>query len=221
MKTIVINSAVIFSFLILLACNRDVSYQFPSNIAYSYCLDMIEIDEPVLYCLDSSNIYVTSAKYLDYVEAGNPDSCIFLIPVATHEDCLWEEDWKYSEYQSKYECRKFTSLRRENEDFTAFEYFDFRNKTQSGASIYDFKVLPERFMVMLVPDYCYAWPPNSDVYCTLPGRERKLKLLPIYSRAHRKVLRNVMKYPTYYFSEGGIIWYFPVDVNPLEWIAQN
>jgi len=203
----------ISTFAVLTSCKEDLFY-FPGNIAFFYCIDKIQIDEPVLYCKDSVHIYVTSAEYLENIEKDNVDSCIFLYPIVTEGD-LQSIDWAYGKNSNNEKLME--QLISQNGRFLSFDYFDYSTTLESGGAIYHFKVEPKCFYVMLMPSYIYMWPPDTDVYSYIAGRQQHLVLFPAYTSKQRKSLLEIRRTDNNRFSSHLSYLFLYKEINPFEW----
>lgn len=208
----------LFCILLLPSC-KGRTYHFPSNIANTFCLDVISIEDPLLFVYDSSKLYVGSERFLNYIKTENPDSSIFLYPIVKRED-YHMEDWCFSDYESEHERKSFDRMKYDNERFLCWDFFDLKHTTESGIRLYDFKIRPTCFLLMLIPDNHYYWPPDSDVCADMPSKQRSLKVLPIYSRLQRKRLIRMEISRDWFEAEGGFIYPLCIDENPEDWISK-
>jgi len=196
MRHISIVFCLAFLFLVWTCDNNDDESVFPDNIVTTYCLDFININNPVLLRTnnDIENDYLLSEDYVDSLDKQNSlDSCRFIFPIYTYDDYAWTLD--YVDIPRKYKIGHLDRIMEYHmryfpyDCFLSYDYLDRVRETSLG-TIYKFKIHPIGFLLIATPSY---YLPSKSYYGYEPSLWHTTKLLPIYSKTGYKQLITLSK----------------------------
>ncbi|MBR5704146.1 MAG: hypothetical protein IKX45_07855 [Bacteroidales bacterium] len=170
----------------ILGC-REESFFFPNNIPYSYIIDNLSIDNPIVIQSDSA-IYVSSERLLDSLYEQDLTKSKYVYWMYTVDDF---ENALSSLFLNNF-CVAVKDIRHNgflypqyNEDISLrYLYYDFLDKYKETdfGTVYKFKRVPRYFIIILTrPDCFYHSPEELDILQN-DFQFYKLTLAPVFSK---------------------------------------